>query len=168
MSLSQCPICNNNLLFVFSYPAVYIVCILPKSVARWIYFNGYKVPYQFNLFGSTLFAFCGFFDAILFFLTRPDLVIGTTDSPALPPTPNTNTHSELSGDVELAFTRSPIASDHIPLEVDRFRNSQFQPENQVLHPESAGTISHRHRSPRPRRQSDLSEDEEDHGHLPTR
>ena len=69
---------------VFSYPVVHIICIIPTSIARWIYYNGSEVPHQFTLFGSTLFAFCGLFDAILFFLTRPDLVVGTTDPPALP------------------------------------------------------------------------------------
>ena len=134
-----------------------------------MYFNGSNVPHQFTLFGSTLFAFCGLFDAILFFLTRPDLVIGTTDSPALPPAPATNTQSELSGDMELPFTRSPTASDYIPLDVERGRNSQIQPYNQMLHPEGAGTTSNRHStSPQSRGPSDLGEDEEEYGHLPIR
>jgi hypothetical protein len=128
VSLLKCPICNDNWFFVFSYPAVYIICILPMSIARWMYFNGSTVPHQFTLFGSTLFSLCGLFDAILFFLTRPNLVIGTTDSPALPLAPATNTQSEHSGDVKLPFTRSPTASDYIPLDmIERGRNSQFSP-----------------------------------------
>ena len=171
MSLLKCPICNNNPFIVFSYPAVYIICILPKSIDRWIYFNGSEVPYQFTLYSSTLFSFCGLFDAILFFLTRPNLVIGngTTDSPALPPTgPVSNTQPQLSGDVELPFTRSPTASDYIPLNVERGRNSQFQSYNQILHPEGAGNS---YTSTRDWRQSDLAyldEDEEEYGHLPIR
>jgi hypothetical protein len=149
---------------------VYIICILPTSIARWIYYNGSHAPPQFTLFGSTLFSLCGLFDAILFFLTRPDLVVGTTDSPALPPAPATN---EPSGDVELSFTRSPTASDYVSHDVERSYNSQFQPYNQMLLPEGAGTSSSRHTSPRGRRQSDLGshdvgEDSGDYGHLPIR
>ena len=168
----KCPICNNNSFLVFSYPAVYIICILPKSIDRWMYFNGSEVPYQFTLYSSTLFSFCGLVDAILFFLTRPNLVIGsgTTDSLALPSTRlATNTQSKLSGDVELPFIRNPNASDYISLKVKRGRNSQFQPYNQMLHPEGAGTTSNRHMSPRDRRrQSDLGLDEKEYGHPPIR
>ena len=147
-----------------SYPAVYIICILPTSVSRF----GSGIPYQFTLFGSTVFSFCGLFDAILFFLTRPDLVVGTTDSAPLPPAPVINTQSEHSGDVELPFTRNPTTSDYIPLDVERGRNSQFQPYNQMLHPEDAGSTSNRHMSPQGRRQSYLGENEEEYGHLPVR
>ena len=96
-------------------------------------------------------------------------MIGTTDSPALPPAPATNTQSEHSGDVELPFTRSPTASDYIPLDVERGSSSQIQPYNQILNPEGAGTTSNRHStSPQGRRPSDLGEDEEEYGHLPIR
>jgi len=66
------------------YPAVYIVCISPTSVSRWLYFTGSTVPHESTLFGSTLFSFCGLFDAILFFSTRPDLVFGTSGSESPP------------------------------------------------------------------------------------
>jgi hypothetical protein len=158
--------CNDNWFFVFSYPAVYIFCMLPMSIARWIYFNGSTVPQQFTLFGSGLFSLCGLFDAILFFLTRPNLVVGTIDSPPLALA--TNTQSEHSGDVKLPFTQSPTASDYPPLDIESGRNSQFKLHNQILHPEGAGTISDNHRSPRGRRQSDLGKDKEAYGHLPFR
>ena len=109
-------------IFLFSYPAVFILCIIPTSVARWIYFTGSEVPYQFTLFGSTLFAFCGMFDAILFFLTRPELVVGNSDNDTPTPLPAPAANTE-TGDVELPFIRSPTASDNIPLDVERGHNS---------------------------------------------
>ena len=145
---------------VFSYPAVYTICFFPQSVARWVYFrNGSEVPSQSIFIGSTLVSLCGLFDAILFFLTRPGLVIGTTGSPALP-----RAAAQPSGNVELPFSRSLTASDHIPLDVERGRTIQFQPYDQILHSEGAATPSNRHTSPW---QSDL-EDKEEYGHLPIR
>ena len=132
------------------------------SIARWIYFTGSTVTPQFTFFGSGLFSLCGLFDAILFFLTRPNLVVGSTDSPPLAPALATNTQSEISGDVKLPFIHSPIASNYPPLDVESGRN------NQTPHPEGAGTISDGHGSPRGRRQSDLGKDEEEYGHLPFR
>jgi len=117
-------ICNNNPFFVFSYPTVYIICTLPMSIARWMYFNGSTVPQQFTLFASGLFSFCGLFDAILFFLTRPNLVVGTTDSP--PPTLVTNAQSEPSGGVELPFIHNHTAADSVPLDVERGSQQPIQ------------------------------------------
>jgi len=168
VSLLECPICDDNSFSVFSYPAVYIICLLPNSVAHWISFNGSEVPYQFTFFGSTLFAFCGLFDAILFSLTRPYLVIGTSDSPELPLAPATNIQSKISGDVELPFTRSPTTSDYIPPNIEGGRSSQFQTYNQILRPEGAGTTNNKQTSPRGRGKTDLDEDEEGYGYLPNR
>ena len=145
---------------------MYIICILPTSISRWMYFDGSEVSAQFTLFSSTLFSLCGLFDAILFFLTRPDLVVGTTDSPVLPPAGATDTQTEPSGDVELLFT--PTASNYVALNAERSHNGQFQPYNQMLHPEGGGTSSSGHTTRRGQRPSDLSsgEDSEDYGYLP--
>jgi len=67
------------------YPAVYCICIVFYSIARWMFFLGSTPPHQFTLFTSTLFSLSGTFNAVLFFLTRPDLVIGHDDP--LPPIP---------------------------------------------------------------------------------
>lgn len=79
---------NPSLLFPHSYPAVYIVCFFPNSLSRWLWFEGFNTPYQFTLFASTLFALSGTFNVILFFLTRPELVVGSkandTEEEALP------------------------------------------------------------------------------------
>ncbi|KAH9484864.1 hypothetical protein JR316_0001766 [Psilocybe cubensis] len=74
----------NLMLF---YPAVYVFCVFPNSLSRWLYFSGFQTPYQFTLFASTLFALSGLFNVILFFSTRPDLVKGPNviiESEALP------------------------------------------------------------------------------------
>jgi hypothetical protein len=68
----------NSLLF---YPAVYIFCVFPNTLSRWLYFtNGLKhtPPYQFTLFASSIYGLSGMFNLILFFLTRPK-VCGASD-----------------------------------------------------------------------------------------
>lgn len=67
----------NMLLF---YPAVYIFCVLPNTITRWLYFDGHEIPAQASLFGSALFACSGLFNVILFFLTRPELVKGPSSA----------------------------------------------------------------------------------------
>jgi hypothetical protein len=64
------------------YPAVYLICITPNTLSRWLTFSGYKVPYQYTFFANTLFSLSGLLNAVLFFLTRPDLVIGPSNSPS--------------------------------------------------------------------------------------
>ena len=117
---------------MLSYPAVYIICILPTSFSRWQYFTGSEVAYQLTLFASTLFSFCGMFDAILFFFTRRDLVVGTSDSESLPlaPAPSANP-GESFHNVGPTNTCSPIAADSISPDI----NSQFQPYNAMLQPD---------------------------------
>ncbi|RXW14077.1 hypothetical protein EST38_g11777 [Candolleomyces aberdarensis] len=60
------------------YPAVYIICVLPSSISRWLSFSGHHVPFQFTLFSSALFAYSGFFNVILYFTTRRDYTLGST------------------------------------------------------------------------------------------
>jgi len=61
---------------IFSYPLVFIVCILPNTISRWLQFGGTKPPHQFSLFANTVFALSGAFNLILFILTRPRVVLG--------------------------------------------------------------------------------------------
>ncbi|KAF9050251.1 hypothetical protein BJ165DRAFT_1341851 [Panaeolus papilionaceus] len=63
----------NSMLY---YPLVYIVCIFPNTISRWLSFRGTTVSYQFILFSNSLFALSGLFNLVLFFFTRPRLVIG--------------------------------------------------------------------------------------------
>ncbi|KAF9523495.1 hypothetical protein CPB83DRAFT_862794 [Crepidotus variabilis] len=63
-----------NLMLYF--PAVYIVTIVPNSIARWSAFNGNPPPPELSLFANTIFALSGLFNFILFLLTRPRMVVG--------------------------------------------------------------------------------------------
>ena len=67
-----------------SFPAVYILNILPNSVVRWIQFNGGTTPYQATLFANTIFSLSGTFNLILFLWTRPNVVIPPADSESIP------------------------------------------------------------------------------------
>jgi hypothetical protein len=76
-------------MIIYSYPAVYIICVLPYSISRWLCFNNRHVPFQVTLFTSALFAFSGFFNVILYFTTRRDYALGSSRpivSAQLPPT----------------------------------------------------------------------------------
>ncbi|KAG2015274.1 hypothetical protein CC2G_008560 [Coprinopsis cinerea AmutBmut pab1-1] len=63
------------------YPLVYLVCILPQSIARWLMFTNNPVPYEFTLLARSLFSLSGLFNVILFFTTRYDLVAGVSGAP---------------------------------------------------------------------------------------
>ena len=111
-----------NIFLHFSYPVVYIICILPNMLS-WspIFHNGFKAPYQFTLFASTLFSFSGTFSAVLFFLTQPGLAVGLLTS---------QTHSQIQSDhcheksksmqgPNYIPTRRPAASDYITPDLGR-------------------------------------------------
>ncbi|KAI5996823.1 hypothetical protein F5J12DRAFT_929075 [Pisolithus orientalis] len=61
---------------ILSYPLLYIVQVLPHSVARFLQFSGHDVPFAVTAFTSTLFASCGLFNTILYAFTRPGLMPG--------------------------------------------------------------------------------------------
>ena len=66
-----------------SYPAVYIFCFFPNTLSRWLYFTDdlkHPPPYQFTLFASSIYGLSGVFNLILFFLTRPTVVVGHSPS----------------------------------------------------------------------------------------
>lgn len=105
------------LYFVFRYPVVYIICIVPYSIARWRFFSGFNVKYQITLVVSTIFSLSGLFNTVLFFRTRPDLVTGHEDTPPL--APGIDIQTQPSHDTELSSrnfgslpTRSPAASNY--------------------------------------------------------
>ncbi|KAF8971222.1 hypothetical protein BDZ97DRAFT_1914223 [Flammula alnicola] len=58
------------------YPALYIFCVFPNSLSRWLTFRGFNTPYQFTLFANSLYGLSGMLNVILFFITRPELVVG--------------------------------------------------------------------------------------------
>ncbi|RXW18065.1 hypothetical protein EST38_g7787 [Candolleomyces aberdarensis] len=88
----------NLLLF---YPAVYIICVFPNSLARWLYFSGDEGPFQFTLFASTLFGFSGLFNVILYFSTRREYAVGPSVSVTAATLPTTaQNHGYLPPDKE--------------------------------------------------------------------
>ena len=156
---------NNSLFyFTFSYPLVYIICILLNSICRQLVFSGFYVPYQFSLFANTLFSLSGLFNAILFFLTRPDLVVGVgpSDTP-LPNLASTDSgiqshHHYRSDEIELTShgsqrfgslpTRgSPVASDYVAPDLEEYsayfhqNHSRTLPEGGSSH-RASGSASH--------------------------
>ncbi|RXW14079.1 hypothetical protein EST38_g11773 [Candolleomyces aberdarensis] len=70
------------------YPAVYIICVFPIALARWLKFGrrNYEPPYQVTLFASTLFALSGLFNVILYFFLRRKFTVGAS-APSVPPGP---------------------------------------------------------------------------------
>ncbi|KAG2044967.1 hypothetical protein BDR03DRAFT_976861 [Suillus americanus] len=57
-----------------SYPAVYIVTVLPITAARFTQFHTQKVPWGVTAWADTLLLLSGFFNTILYTLTRPKLL----------------------------------------------------------------------------------------------
>ncbi|KAJ2919934.1 hypothetical protein MD484_g438, partial [Candolleomyces efflorescens] len=98
----------NVLLF---YPAVYIICVLPNSISRWLYFSGRQVPFQVTHFTNALFAFSGFFNVILYFTTRRDYALGSSRpiiSAQLPPTHHHRLLPSISPVSTATLTPSPL------------------------------------------------------------
>lgn len=61
----------NLMLF---YPAVYILCVLPMSIVRWLDFTGHTLSPSAFIGSIVLFSLTGFFDVLLFKYTRPSLI----------------------------------------------------------------------------------------------
>lgn len=63
------------------YPAVYLFCIAPMSISRWI---DWSRPNHHSaagiIFSHVIFSLSGVFNVILFSITRPSLVAGSAES----------------------------------------------------------------------------------------
>jgi hypothetical protein len=139
-----------NLLLL--YPLIYFICIFPQTVARQLYFDGHNVKYQGTCFANTLFCLSGTFNTILFFFTRPDLVVGSADSPS--PAPPVDIPNQAVHDGELTTqtprsrkfgclpSRSPISSDYIPSNPEADYNGKFDPFNSIPLDETANSNIH--------------------------
>ncbi|RDB30849.1 hypothetical protein Hypma_005911 [Hypsizygus marmoreus] len=68
----------NLMLF---YPAVYIFCVFPVGLVRWLVFSGNYVPRPATIFASIVFSLSGLLNTILYVLTRPELVRGSGEDP---------------------------------------------------------------------------------------
>lgn len=64
------------LTLLYSYPIVYILCVLPNSLARWMSFTHHAVPPRVILAANSLHALVGFFNFVVFCATRPAMVFG--------------------------------------------------------------------------------------------
>jgi len=64
------------------YPAVYLICIAPVSISRWIDWSrpNHHPPPAAIIFSNTIFSLSGVFNVILFSITRPTLVRGSAES----------------------------------------------------------------------------------------
>ena len=99
---------------------MYLICIGPYSIARWLFFYRIKVKYQITLVVTTFFSLSGLFNTALFFLTRPNLVTGHEDTPPLAPGIDVQTQpfrdKELISFSSQKFgslpTRNPTASNY--------------------------------------------------------
>ena len=129
---------------------VYLICIVPHSIVRWLFFSGHRVPYQATLFTATLFSLSGAFNAILFFFTRPDLVVGTADVSAGAPSileihsaNNGESPSSSMGRLGSLPSRTPTSSGYISpgLEMD------YLPHAYNSNPSAEGPNGNIHTSP---------------------
>lgn len=64
------------------YPAVYIVTVLPITAARFTQFQTQSVPWGVTAWADTLLLLSGFFNTILYTLTRPKLLPRRRRSPS--------------------------------------------------------------------------------------
>ncbi|KAG2159737.1 uncharacterized protein EDB93DRAFT_1111762 [Suillus bovinus] len=73
---------GNIALRMLFYPAVYIVTVLPITAARFTQFHTQKVPWGVTAWADTLLLLSGFFNTILYTLTRPKLLPHRRRSPS--------------------------------------------------------------------------------------
>ncbi|KAG5646751.1 hypothetical protein DXG03_002433 [Asterophora parasitica] len=91
----------NLMLF---YPAVYIFCVFPVGLVRWLTFSGHYVPSAATIFASVVFSLSGILNTILYALTRPELVRGSS--------PDTADATRSNGMVDTKSPQSPIIRRH--------------------------------------------------------
>lgn len=63
----------NLMLF---YPAVYIFCVFPVGLVRWLDFSSHYIPPAATITASFIFSLSGLLNVLLYRFTRPDLVTG--------------------------------------------------------------------------------------------
>jgi len=165
---------------------VYIFCVLPNTVSRWLSFHdaasdGVLIdnispfpPYQFTFFANTIYALSGMFNVILFFATRPELVVSPTftiDSEQIPLSDHSAVDSNNFGHLPHRQYTEPL-----PNGVGTSPQSEWTP-NELLHasPLTVQTSLPSRRSGYPSfergahqrsKGSSPQEQEEDYGHLP--
>ncbi|KAF8149493.1 hypothetical protein B0H34DRAFT_189084 [Crassisporium funariophilum] len=173
----------NSMLF---YPAVYIFCVFPNSLARWLYFSKFDIPYQFTLFASTLYALSGMLNLILFFITRRDVVVGPNVTVEAPNT--THRRNDSTGHAPQKLGRLPDRTyndvkQDIEMQGQPNANARLLESHHLIyhsppplsaqlsaHPNTLNHLSADHEDAYSRKHSrassSVTEDQEDYGHLP--
>ncbi|OJA16219.1 hypothetical protein AZE42_00100 [Rhizopogon vesiculosus] len=64
----------KRIIIIDGYPAVYIITVLPITAARFTQFKTDNVPWAVTAWADTLLILSGFFNTILYTLTRPKLL----------------------------------------------------------------------------------------------
>ena len=64
----------SDFLNQISYPLVYTITTVPVAAARFSAFHNEHVPFQVTVFAVMVFSLSGFFNVVLFTLTRPALI----------------------------------------------------------------------------------------------
>ncbi|KAJ3569371.1 hypothetical protein NP233_g5100 [Leucocoprinus birnbaumii] len=104
------------------YPAVYLICLGPVSICRWLAFSGKTISPAATLTSDTIFSLSGLFNVILFYYTRPGLITGSAESVAtrsepsevdLAPGPNSEQSTHVHGGNE------PSATEMISYSISR-------------------------------------------------
>ncbi|TFK67850.1 hypothetical protein BDN72DRAFT_842536 [Pluteus cervinus] len=112
----------NSMLF---YPAVYIFCIFPMSVVRWLKFDDVTViPDGATIFASIVFSSSGVLNVILYLTTRPNLIKSSSTSPSMAEA-HLNNDLPSRGASPIVSIRSATsrtrlnAGGHLPITVDQ-------------------------------------------------
>lgn len=143
-------------IIIFSYPAVYILCILPNTISRWLSFSGHNPSDKFVLFANTIFALSGLFNLVLFLWTRPAMVVGESNVIG---EDGSATHIAIPSDY------ASSALGHLPGNVPSDLEKQNSPVSVSLPSLGATGVNNQHQANTRPRVMGLSADE-GHGHLP--
>lgn len=65
---------SSSLIPFYSYPLVYTLTVLPIAIVRFRSFYDKNVPFAYTVVADVLFSCSGFFNVVLFSLTRPALM----------------------------------------------------------------------------------------------
>lgn len=137
VSVLSTPSCTHPLIVQPpSYPAVYLVCIAPISISRWL--DGSKSTQCHHspaavLSSHAIFSLSGVFNVILFSFTRPSLVTGSTESLVDPRDAEVHHHQDPSEDTRQATDLSTTT----PVSTSRNKTSSFSESRVENHGETA-------------------------------
>ena len=122
----------------FSYPIVELICILPQSLTS----EHRTVPYELNLFFSTLFSFSGIFNSLLFFLTKLGLILTNSQTETYPQIQCRQCHQKSASwqGFNYISTRRPTASDYTTPDLEGNNSSQFQADNLTMFPQAGPSV----------------------------